>query len=144
MAPRKSRTFKLDAHHIRINTVDIQTFFAISPLPAPTVDPVILQHADLDHAISLKLPDDLRLFYIYLRDSTDRDHPTCIDDFTRHLLGNILHIGLARIRSTFPFIMDGRRFNILHDVSVSREGYQIILVQRSRVSVPVFHVAVHL
>ena len=144
MAPRKSRTFKLDAHHIRINTVDIQTFFGISPLPAPTVDPVILQHADLDHAISLKLPDDLRLFFIYLRDSTDRDHPTCIDDFTRHLLGNILHIGLARIRSTFPFIMDGRRFNILHDVSVSREGYQIILVQRSRVSVPVFHVAVHL
>ena len=144
MAPRKSRTFKLDAHNIRINTVDIQTFFGISPLPVPTVNPVILQHADLGHAISLKLPDDLRLFYIYLRDSTDRDHPTCIDDFTRHLLGNILHIGLARIRSTFPFIMDGRRFNILHDVSVSREGYQIILVQRSRVSVPVFHVAVHL
>ena len=155
MAPSKSkskskRTFKLDAYNIRIMTVDIQTFFGIPSLPPPGVDPIILENADRlpdrlpDRDKALKFPKELRLFFFYLDGSTDEDHPSCIDDFTHHLLGNILQIGLTSSRSTFPFIMNGRRFNVWHNLSVTTlENYQIILVQRDKVSIPVFHVAVH-
>ena len=151
MAPSKSknkrRTFKPDAYNIRINTVDTQTFFGISNLPPPAVDPIILQNTDRlpDGDRALKLPKELRLVFFYLLDSsTYEDHPSCVDDFTHHLPGNILQIGLTCSRSTFPFIMNGRRFNVWHNLTVTTlENYQIILVQRDKVSVPVFHVAVH-
>ena len=132
----KRRAFKLDAYNIRINTVDIQAFFGISNLPPPAVDPVILQNLLPDRDIVLKLPQDLRLFFVYLRNSIDKDQPSCIDDFTYHLLGRIFQFGLSCSRSTFPFIMNGRRFNVWHNLSVTTlENYQIILVQRDKVSV---------
>ncbi|KAN0135885.1 hypothetical protein V8E53_006337, partial [Lactarius tabidus] len=129
---------ELDAYKIRIKTVDTKAFFGISKLPEPTVDPVILQNAEdpRDHD---GLSQDVRRFYIYLHDSTKKDQPSYVDDFTHHLLGDLLRFdkprGITRIRLTLPFIMSGRRVNATASVSVSREDYQIMLVQSDRVSI---------
>jgi hypothetical protein len=142
MAPSKNWAFnELDAYKIRIKTVDTKAFFGISKLPEPTVDPVILQNAEdpRDHD---GLSQDVRRFYIYLHDSTKKDQPSYVDDFTHHLLGDLLRFdkprGITRIRLTLPFIMSGRRVNATASVSVSREDYQIMLVQSDRVSVLLF------
>ena len=139
--PGISWTFnELDAYNIHINTVDTQAFFGISNLPEPAVDPVILQNVDLPRDLTLELPYDLRFFFVYLRDSTDKDQPSFVDDFTHHLLGSLLRFGdgLARRRTTFPFIMSGRRVKAIANVSVRRGDYQVMLVQRDRVSLPLF------
>jgi hypothetical protein len=135
--PGKSWTFhELDAYKIRINTVDTKAFFGISDLPEPAVDPVILQNVDVPH--DLELPYDLRLFFVYLHDSTDKSQPACVDTFTCHLLGRVLRLdqprGLTRARATFSFIMSGRRVSAKADVSLRRGDYQTILVQRDRLS----------
>jgi hypothetical protein len=139
--PGKSWTFhELDAYKIRINTVDTKAFFGISDLPEPAVDPVILQNVDVPH--DLELPYDLRLFFVYLHDSTDKSQPACVDTFTCHLLSRVLRLdqprGLTRARATFSFIMSGRRVSAKADVSLRRGDYQTILVQRDRVSFPLF------
>jgi hypothetical protein len=142
MAPSKSWTFnELDAYNIRIKTVDTKAFFGISNLPAPAVDPVILQNVEVPSGPDV-LPKDLRLFFRYLCDSADKSQQSCVDDFTHHLLGDLLRFdeprGITRRRATFTFIMSGRRVNATANVSVSREDYLIMLVQRDRVSIPLF------
>jgi hypothetical protein len=145
MAPSKSWTFnELDAYNIRIKTVDTKAFFGLTALPHPSVDPVILQNAEdpRDHGVALELSQDVRRFYIYLHDATKNDQTSLADDFTHHLLGDLLRFdkprGITRIRLTLPFIMSGRRVNPKASVSVSREDYQIMLVQSDRVSVLLF------
>lgn len=141
--PGKSWTFnELDAYGIRINTFDTKAFFGIIDLPRPSVDPVILQHIDLPPDLDLELPDNLRLFFVYLHDSTDKHQPASVDDFTHHLLNRVMKFtgvrGLTRRRATFPFIMSGRRVKAIANVSVRRGDYQVMLVQRDRVSLPLF------
>ena len=130
---------ELDKYKIRIQTVNTKSFFGISKLPAPTVDPVILQNADVSPERDAELPKDLRRFFTYLRETSQKDQPSIVDDFTRHLLGDLLRfdepLGVTRRRISFPFIMNGKPVNAVANVSVRRGEYYIILVQRSTVSI---------
>jgi hypothetical protein len=146
--PGISWTFnELDAYNIRIKAVDTEAFFGIPNLPHPSVDPVILQNVNISPELALLLPEDLCLFFIYLHDATDKHQPAWVDDFTHHLLGRVMRFGgqggLAHRRIPFPFIMSGRRVKAIANVSVRRGDYQIMLVQRDRVSVLPFHATVH-
>ena len=141
----KSWTFKeLDAYNVRIKTVNIQEFFGIShgQLPAPAVDPLILENFDLPDNLVVRPPSNVVNFFIYLHDTTDKGQPASVDDFTHHLLGGVLGFdlpdGVALTRDTFPFIMSGQRVKTIPNVSVRRAGYQIILVQKDKVSLPLF------
>lgn len=131
---------ELDVYKIQVNTVDTKTFFGISKLPAPAVDPLILENVDLPHSSVVKPPLDVRNFFIYLHDTTDKDQPTYVDDFTYHLLGSVLEFDLpdGRVctRETFPFIMSGQRVIAIANVSVRDANYQLVLVQKDEVSVP--------
>ena len=46
--------------------------------------------------------------------------------------------GVTHTRTTFFFIMSGQRVSVVADLSLRRGDYQIILVQRDRVSLPLF------
>ena len=83
---------ELDTYKIRIKTADTQAFFGISNLPAPTVDPVILENVNvpLDHDVELS--KDIRTFFAYLHDTTQKKQPSFVDDFTHHLLGDVLRL----------------------------------------------------
>jgi hypothetical protein len=140
--PGKSWTSnELNAYNIRINTVDTEAFFGISDLPHPSVDPIIIQNVDISPDLALELPEDLRYFFVYLHDTSSKQ-PACVDDFTHDLLSHIMQFstphGLTRRRATFPFIMSGRRVKAIANVSVRRGPYQIMLVQRDSVSIPLF------
>ena len=133
---------ELDKYKIRIRTVNTKSFFGISKLPAPTVDPIILQNADVSPERDAELPKDLRRFFAYLRETSQKDQPSIVDDFTRHLLGDLLRfdepLGVTRRRISFPFIMNGKPVNAVANVSVRRGEYYIILVQRSTVNISIF------
>jgi hypothetical protein len=125
----------LDAYNIRIKAVNTKAFFGTSDLPHPSVDPVILQNVDVSPDLSSLLPIDIGLFFEYLYDTADKSQPSVVDDFTHHLLSCVMRFrapggGRTCRRPTFPFIMSGRRVKATADVSVRREDYQIILVQR--------------
>ena len=63
---------ELDTYKIRIKTADTQAFFGISNLPAPTVDPVILQNVNLPRDNDVELSKDIRTFFAYLHDTTQK------------------------------------------------------------------------
>ena len=133
---------ELDAYNICIKTVDTQAFFGFIDLPHPSVEPVILQNIDVFYDLALSLPDDHRLFFVHLHDTTDKDQPRSDVDFTYHLLNGIMQFdqprGVTHTRTTFFFIMSGQRVSVVADLSLRRGDYQIILVQRDRVSLPLF------
>ena len=143
--PGKSwKISELEAYKIRINTVDTQTFFGIanlSNIPEPDVDPIILESVD-EPSFSDELPYDLRMFFVYLHDSTDKSQPAFVDNFTVHLLGRVLRFdqprGITHPRATFSFIMSGRRVSAMADVALRRGDYQTILVQKDKVTLPFF------
>ena len=137
---------ELDTYKIRIKTADTQAFFGISNLPAPTVDPVILENVNLPRDHEVELSKDIRTFFAYLHDTTQKKQPSFVDDFTHHLLGDVLRLdepltdgGGARRRTPFPIIMNGQQVNVLAN-SVRRKDYYIIVVQKAMVSIALFPV----
>src|ERR1700761_9028227 len=91
--PGKNWTFnELDSYNIRINTVDTEAFFGIPNLPAPVVDPIILNHVKAP--LDAQLPCNLDVFFSYLRLPSPNDEEW-VDDFSLHLLGQILRFNTA-------------------------------------------------
>ena len=138
--PGNNWTFnELNAYNIQVNTVDTQTFFGICKLPAPAIDPIILENVDF--------PDNLPVvksrlrevhFFNYLWDTTDKDQSSYADDFTYNLLSEVLEFdvpnGGASTRPTFPFIMSGQCVKAIPTISIRDKDCQIILVQKDKVS----------
>ena len=110
-------------------------------LPVPDIDPIILENVE-EPSFSNELPYDLRIFFVYLHDTTDKSQPACVDTFTCHLLRRILRFdlppGVTRPRATFSFIISGRRVSAMADVALRRGDYQTILVQKDKVTLLFF------
>ena len=128
---------ELNAYNIRITTVDTNTFFGISELPAPVVSPVILNHATAPAGLELSYGDDI--FFRSL-------HLTTLDDwverdFAFHLLGPVLEIQtygrLQRRLPKFPFVMNERRVYATPNASMQdQDDYLIMIVEAETVSFP--------
>jgi hypothetical protein len=136
----KSWTFsELDAYNIRIKTVGTQAFFGISDLPAPAVDPVIIQSLDIPRHSNFELPDNILMFFDVLPDAVNNADRALVEVFTRHVLSRIMRfdeLGVMFARPPLSFIMSGRRVPAVPDLSLRRERYYIILVQYDKVSLP--------
>jgi hypothetical protein len=63
----------LDAYNIRISTVDTEEFFGVPLLPAPTVDPIILDN--VDPPVGTHLPRNAHLFFRFLRNVFTSESP---------------------------------------------------------------------
>ncbi|KAH9175792.1 hypothetical protein EDB89DRAFT_1944284 [Lactarius sanguifluus] len=102
----------LDLYNIQIRNVHTQEFFGIPHLPAPAVNPVILDH--LSAPVGLQLPRDVRLFFRYLLGATHVD-TVCeelINDFSLHLLSGVLRFDepdrIMNQRPDLHFVMSGK------------------------------------
>lgn len=138
--PGRNWTFnELDAYNIRINTVDTQAFFGIPDLPAPVVDPVILNYvnAPLDE----ELPWNINVFFDYLHVAAPNDEAYVLE-FSCHLLSHILRFNtphrIMHQRPNFSFLMSGYRVKAVPDISIrdKREEYHILLAHTDKVSFP--------
>jgi hypothetical protein len=114
----------LDAYNIQINTVDTQAFFSIPCLPAPMVDPIILNH--INAPVGISLPRDLRLFFYYLHAVTTcvlQEKKAVMTDFSIQLMSQVLH--LCGSSCWMPRLMNSIQGEILTSevcVSVKRSG----------------------
>jgi hypothetical protein len=129
----------LDAYNIRISTVNTQEFFGISNLPAPTVDPIILNNVGAP--VGPHLPRDVRLFFRLLRDAPRYDGAfqeiLFVDDFILHLLGPLLHIDepdrVLHQRNVLPFVVNRDRVDAKFEITLGDSKGHII-IQENKVS----------
>ncbi|KAH9034192.1 hypothetical protein EDB85DRAFT_1022260 [Lactarius pseudohatsudake] len=131
----------LDFYNIQIRTVHTQEFFGVPHLPAPAVNPIILNH--LSAPVGLQLPRDVRLFFRYLLqvDATRVD-AACeelqvINDFSLHLLSGVLRFDEPdRMMNQGPdlrFVMSGKLVCAEPVVALQgSDGYHILLVQQDK------------
>jgi hypothetical protein len=127
---------ELDMYNIRITSVDTNTFFGISELPAPVVSPVILNHADAPAGLELSYGDS-SFFRSLHRTTIDLRGYRDWHDFSYCLLGPILQLETAgpygRILYQLPkfqFVMNQRRVYATPSASMhDLDGYFILLVE---------------
>ncbi|KAF8266449.1 hypothetical protein EI94DRAFT_1733002 [Lactarius quietus] len=127
---------ELDTYNIRINTVDTKAFFGIPELPAPVVDPIILNHVTAP--VDLQLPRALETFFGYLHDTT-LNVEVWVDDFALHLLGSLLRLnnrgGPIHLRPELPFVMNGCRVLAVPNLAIyDNENYPFFLFHRDKSS----------
>ncbi|KAF8965959.1 hypothetical protein BDZ97DRAFT_1729627 [Flammula alnicola] len=130
-------TNELRAYNIRIVDKDAATFFGHPNLPAPTVDPIILNNLDTPPG---PITRSTRLFFRYLKDTTERFPPgppteAAIDDFVSHLLGLLGYDEPDRVihqRMEIGFIMCGTRVDAKPDICVLDDDGYLLLVQADK------------
>jgi hypothetical protein len=129
----------LDAYNIRIHTVDTQAFFSVPHLPAPMVDPIILNHVNRP----VGLPWDLRLFFDYLHAVTACEFKmkkAFMTKFSIQLMSKVLQLGGSSCwmprRDQLHFVMSGKEVGAV-GITMRRgsEGC-ILLVEGEVVSFP--------
>jgi hypothetical protein len=130
----------LDAYNIRISTVNTQEFFGVSDLPAPTVDPIILNNVEAP--VGTHLPRDVRLFFRLLRDAPRYDEAAqeilFVDDFSLHLLGPLLHIDepdrVLHQRDVLPFVVNRDRVDAKFEITLGDSKGRTVIIQENKVS----------
>ncbi|KAH9175787.1 hypothetical protein EDB89DRAFT_1944252 [Lactarius sanguifluus] len=126
----------LDSYNIWIQTVHTQEFFGVPHLPAPAVNPIILDHVSTP--VGLHLPQEVRLFFRYLAATTcvDADQ-ALVHDFLNHLLGQVLQFDeLNRIifqRTDLHFVMSQQLVCAAPDFALrDSEDRTTLLVQEDK------------
>ncbi|KAH9001842.1 hypothetical protein EDB86DRAFT_2801393 [Lactarius hatsudake] len=127
----------LDLYNIQIRSVHTQEFFGVPRLPAPAVNPIILDH--LSAPVGLQLPRDVRLFFRYLLDATHVD-TVCeelINDFSHHLLSGVLRFEepdrMMNQRLDLRFVMSGKLVCAEPVIALrGSDGHHIPLVQQDK------------
>lgn len=130
------RYSNLDSYNIQIRTIHTQDFFGIPHLPAPTVNPIILNHVSTP--VGLHLPREVRLFFRYLAANTciDADQALVLD-FVYHLLGEILHFDepdrVINQRPDLHFVVGGQLICAEPDFALrDSECHTILLIQQDK------------
>ncbi|KAH8977933.1 hypothetical protein EDB86DRAFT_2816559, partial [Lactarius hatsudake] len=130
------RYSNLDLYDIQIHTVHMQEFFGIPHLPAPAVDPILLDHVSTP--VGLHLPWEVRLFFHYLAANAciDADQALVLD-FVYHLLGTLLHLDepdhVINQRPDLHFVMGGQLVRAEPDFALQDpENRTILLIQQDK------------
>ncbi|KAK0221372.1 hypothetical protein IW262DRAFT_1373266 [Armillaria fumosa] len=125
---------ELLAYNINVVDEDVATFFGLPNLPAPTVDPIILNNPDKPPG---PITRSTRLFFRYLKDTTERFPPgaatkSAVDDFASYLLGMLGYDEPDRVihqRMEIGFIMCGMRVDAKPGICVLDDDGYLLLVQ---------------
>jgi hypothetical protein len=143
----------LQAYNIRISTVDTEEFFGVAHLPAPTVDPIVLNNVDAFIGLGSQLSLVIRRFFQYLRKvvtpptapydyAAAHEEAPYIVDFSFHILRDLLRLdGFDRrvVRSYIQrFIVSGKLVKAKFDVALldSKATGSFLLILEDNVSFP--------
>lgn len=133
---------ELAAFNITVRHVDVQQFFGVAQLPAPTVAPVILNHGDRPNG---QLSKTERQFFSRLNNASFHpvDVESTVGDFAKMLLEmlnfddeNLVVERLVRSRVEMTFIMCGQKAWAKADLVLAEQPSQfILLVAEDKVSI---------
>ncbi|KAJ7790611.1 hypothetical protein B0H14DRAFT_2939062 [Mycena olivaceomarginata] len=127
---------ELHALNITISALDPTSFFG-APLPAPTVDPILLNNLKRPSA---QISKENRLFFRYLEDATSRfpsgpPAESAVDDFAAFLLRMLDYDEPERVvhqRLEIGFMMCGQKVDAKPDVVIMDGDDYILLVQEDK------------
>jgi hypothetical protein len=146
----------LQAYNIRILTIDTEEFFGVPHLPAPTVDPIILNN--IEAPVSSHLSPDICTFFHLLRkvtppmpkydcDPAAHEEPPYIVNFSFHILHDLLRFSLPDRWVTrhyaLRFIVGGKLVEAKLDIALLDSKKCILLILEDNVSLPPLTIATH-